>query len=219
MKVGLLLGAFLLAAPLPAQQITFTFENPKLQPARYVVTVRADGSGHYRSELGPAAPPSTDAANANPPADPQDRDIHVSKALRDSMFAAAHKSKFFAGSCDDAGKGVAFQGTKTLAYEGPDGQGSCTFNWSKNAQIDKLVDQVQSMVLTLDEGSKLQRQYEHGRLSLDTEIEFLVQMVHEGRATELENIAPILKTLVSDDAVLKRVQRHAQELLTAAKTD
>jgi hypothetical protein len=219
LKIGLLLGALLLATPLPAQQITFTFDNPKLQPARYVLTVHADGSGHYRSELGPGTPPATDEENANPPADPQDRDIHVSRELRDSMFAAAHKSKLFAGSCDDAGKNVAFQGTKTLAYEGPDGQGSCTFNWSKNPQIDKLVDEVQAMVLTLDEGSKLQRQYEHGRLSLDTEIQFLVQMVHEGRATELENIAPLLHTLASDDAVLKRVQRHAQELLAAAKND
>jgi hypothetical protein len=209
----------LLAIPLSAQQITFTFENLKLQPAKYVVTVRADGSGHYRSELGPAMPPATDAENANPPADAQDRDIHVSKALRESMFAAARKTRFFAGSCDDAGKNVAFQGTKTLAYEGPDGQGSCTFNWSKNPQIDKLVDQIQSMVVTLDEGSKLQRQYEHGRLTLDTETEFLVEMLHEGRATELQNIAPILQTLIGDEAVLKRVQRHAQELLAAAKND
>jgi hypothetical protein len=219
LKIGLLLGPFLLATPLFAQQITFTFENPKLQPAKYVVTVHGDGSGHYRSELGPATPPPTDAESANPPADAQDRDIHVSKELRDSMFVAAHKNKFFAGSCDDAGKNVAFQGKKTLAYEGPDGQGSCTFNWSKNAQIDKLVDQFQSLVLTLDEGSKLQRQYEHGRLSLDTEIEFLAQMVQEGRATELENIAPILQTLASDEAVLKRVQRHARELLAVAKND
>jgi hypothetical protein len=217
LKIRLLLSAFLLATPLPAQQITFTFENPKLQPAKYVVTVHADGSGHYRSELGPALPPAAD--EANPPPDPQDRDIHVSKALRDFMFATARKSKFFAGSCNDVGKGVAFQGTKILAYEGPDGQGSCTFNWSKNAQIDKLMDQVQSMVLTLDEGSNLQRQYEHGRLRLDTEIEFLVQMAHEGRATELQNIAPILQTLVGDEAVLKRVQRHAQELLAAAKNE
>ena len=219
MKLGLLFCALLLATPLPAQQITFTFVNPQLQPAKYVVTVHADGSGHYRSELGPAPPPATDAAaSANPPADAQDRDIHVSKELRESLFATAHKTKFFA-TCDEAGKNIAFQGTKTLAYEGPDGQGSCTFNWSKNQQIDKLVEQVQSMVLTLDEGSKLQRQYEHGRLSLDTEIEFLAQMVHEGHATELENIAPILKTLATDEAVLKRVQRHAQELLAAAKTD
>jgi len=121
--------------------------------------------------------------------------------------------------CDDGAKNIAFQGTKTLQYEGPEGRGSCTYNWSKNGQIDKLTDQFQGVVTTLDEGSKLQRQYEHGRLSLDTELEFLEQMVHEGRAIELENIAPILQTLAGDEAVLQRVQRRARALLAEAKSD
>jgi hypothetical protein len=206
----------LLATPLTAQQISFTYENPKLQPAKYIFTVNEDGSGRYLSAVGPATPEATEAAST--PVDAQDRPIHISKALRDSMFASARKTRFFA-SCDDAGKSVAYQGTKTLSYDGTDGKGSCSFNWSKNAQIDKLVDEFQAMALTLDEGSKLQRQYEHSRLSLDTEIGFLAQMVKEGRATELENIAPILQTLANDEAVLQRVQRRARELLAAAKSD
>jgi hypothetical protein len=75
------------------------------------------------------------------------------------------------------------------------------------------------MAATLDEGSKLEREYAHGRLSLDSEIEILDQMVHDGRAIELENIAPILQTLAGDDAVLQRVQRHARAMLQGAKTD
>jgi hypothetical protein len=135
------------------------------------------------------------------------------------MFAAARKNKFFAMPCDDGGKNIAFQGSKTLQYEGPEGQGSCTYNWSKSAQIEKLTDQFEAIALTLDEGSKLQREYEHGRLSLDTELELLEQMVHDGRAIEVENIAPILRTLAGDEAVLQRVQRRARALLAAANTD
>jgi hypothetical protein len=196
-------------------QIRFVYENPQLQPPKYVVTVGEDGTGHYRSEGG--GPASNDLQNM--PADPQDRPIHISKALREAMFATARKNKLFAVSCDDGAKNIAFQGTKTLQYEGPEGRGSCTYNWSKNAQIDKLTDQFQGVVTTLDEGSKLQRQYEHGRLSLDTELEFLEQLVHEGRAIELENIAPILQTLAGDEAVLQRVQRRARALLAEAKSD
>jgi hypothetical protein len=44
-------------------------------------------------------------------------------------------------------------------------------------------------------------------------------MVHDGRATELENIAPILETLAGDEAVLQRVQRRARALLQGAKSD
>jgi hypothetical protein len=196
-------------------QIRFTYENPKLQPPKYAVTVGEDGNGHFRSE--PGGPPPADGQSM--PAEAQDRPIHVSKAIRESMFATARKNKRFAIGCEDGGKNIAFQGTKTLAYEGPEGQGSCTYNWSKLSQIDKLTDRFEAIAATLDEGSKLQRQYEHGRLSLDSELELLDQMVLAGRAIELENIAPILRTIAGDDAVLQRVQRRARALLQAAKED
>jgi hypothetical protein len=197
-----------------AQQIRFTYENPKLQPPRYVLTVQEDGTGHFQSDAG--GPPGD---NDTMPAEPQDRPIHISKSLRESMFAVARKNKFFAIHCEDGGKNIAFQGKKTLAYEGSEGQGSCTYNWSKNAQINKLTDQFESMATTLEEGSRLERQYEHGRLTLDAEIEALEQMVHEGRAIEVENIAPILQKLATDEAVLQRVQRRARALLQAAPND
>ncbi len=196
-------------------QIVFTYENPKLQPSKYVLTVGEDGTGHYRSEDGGAVPNDPE----NMPADPQDRPIHISKAVREAMFETARSNKLFAIACDDGAKNIAFQGTKTLQYEGPEGHGSCTYNWSKSSQIGKLTDQFQAIAATLDEGSKLQRQYEHARLSLDTELEFLVQMVQDKRAIEVENIAPILRTLAGDDAVLKRVQRRARALLAGAKRD
>jgi hypothetical protein len=194
-------------------QIRFTYENPKLQPPKYVITVAEDGSGHFQSDAGGPTDGQTMSSEA------QDRPIHISKTLREAMFTTARKNKLFAISCDDGGKNIAFQGNKTLEYDGPEGKGSCMYNWSKNAQIDKLTDQFEAIAATLDEGGKLQRQYEHGRLSLDSEIQILEQMVHDGRAIELENIAPILQTLAGDEAVLQRVQRHARALLQAAKSD
>jgi hypothetical protein len=207
-------GGPLVAAQSATQaQIRFTYENPKLQPPKYMVTVGDDGSGHFNSEGGGPTDGQTMSS------EPQDRPIHISKALREAMFTTARKNKLFAISCDDGGKNIAFQGNKTLEYEGPEGKGSCMYNWSKNAQIDKLTDQFEAIAATLDEGGKLQRQYEHGRLSLDAEIEVLEQMVHDGRAIELENIAPILQKLAGDEAVLQRVQRRARALLQEAKSD
>lgn len=196
-------------------QIRFTYENPKLQPAKYVLIIGEDGNGHFQSELGSAAP----ADSTGTAAGPQDRPIHISKALRDEVFATARKNKLFAIPCDSHQKNLAFQGTKTLEYSGPDGSGSCQYNWSKNTQINKLTDELQAVAATLDEGSKLQREYEHGRLSLDMELEFLTQMAQQERAKEIENIAPILERLSHDEAVLQRVQRRAQALLQGAKTD
>jgi hypothetical protein len=216
---ALLLLLFVLGGPLLAAQsgtqaqIRFTYENPKLQPPKYVLTVSEDGNGHFKSEGGGP----TDGQSMS--SEPQDRPIHISKTLRESMFATARKNKLFAVNCDDGGKNIAFQGNKTLEYEGPEGKGSCMYNWSKNAQIDKLTDQFEAIAATLDEGDKLQRQYEHGRLSLDPEIQVLEQMVHDGRAIEIENIAPILQSLAGDEAVLQRVQRRARALLQGAKSD
>jgi hypothetical protein len=208
-------GPQLAAQGAPQAQIRFTYDNPKLQPPKYVLTVNEDGSGHFRSEG--HGPVSNDPESV--PSEPQDRSIHISKAMREAMFAAARKNKLFAFACDDGAKNIAFQGTKTLQYEGPEGQGSCTYNWSKNSQIDKVTDQFESIAATLDEGSKLERQYEHGRLSLDGELETLDQMVRDGRALELENIAPILQKLAGDEAVLQRVQRRARALLAQGKND
>ena len=48
-------------------------------------------------------------------------------------------------------------------------------------------------------------------------MEILEQMVHDGRAIEVENIAPILQTLAGDEAVLQRVQRRARALLAGSQ--
>jgi hypothetical protein len=203
----------MLVSSLPGAEIRFTYENPKLEPHKYVIVVVEDGTGHFSSE-------STGSAEGESMAPAsQDRPIQISKAVRESMFATARKNKRFAGSCADGGKNVAFQGNKTLEYDGPEGKGSCMYNWSKNPQIDKLTDQFEAIAATLDEGSKLEREYEHGRLSLDGEMETLTEMVKDNRAIELQNIAPILQKLASDEAVLQRVQRRARALLEGAKSD
>jgi hypothetical protein len=194
-------------------QIRFTFENPKLQPAKYVITVNADGSGHYTSQIGNAA-----FDQAQFPVRNQDRPIQISPATRDAIFAAARHNNYFAIPCEGGGGRIAFQGTKTLEYIGDDGRGSCTYNWSKSSQIEEITSKLESISLALEEGAKLEVEYEHSRLSLDAELESLSELAHDGRAIELGNIAPILKKIADDEAVLNRAQRRARELLAAAES-
>ena len=196
-------------------QIVFTYENPKLQPSKYVLTVGRTVPGTIARRMAARCQMTRRICRRTPRTG---RSISPKQCARPCLRPRA-SNKLFAIACDDGAKNIAFQGTKTLQYEGPEGHGSCTYNWSKSSQIGKLTDQFQAIAATLDEGSKLQRQYEHARLSLDTELEFLVQMVQDKRAIEVENIAPILRTLAGDDAVLKRVQRRARALLAGAKRD
>ncbi len=203
------------AAQGPIAQIRFTYENPQLQPAKYFLLVMEDGSGHYHSEIGTAPPESKEDL----PVRPQDREIHISKGTRERIFAAARGSKYFAIHCDGGGNHVAFQGTKTLEYKGAEGQGSCTYNWAKNKQIDSLTAIFEGIALTLEEGAKLQMEYEHSRLSLDPELELLDTLAQQGRALELGNIVPSLRTIANDQAVLKRAQRRARDLLAMAQAE
>ena len=153
LPLAVVLGGAGAAAQTGAQaQIRFTYENPKLQPHKYVLTVEEDGSGHFRSE-GAAAQLTARACRQSPgSADP-----HLQSASRRHVCRRAQEQTLRHLPAMTGAKNIAFQGTKTLEYEGPEGQGSCMYNWSKNAQIDKLTDQFEAMAATLDEGSKLQR--------------------------------------------------------------
>lgn len=194
--------------------LIFKFENPQLQPAKYQVTLHPDGSGHFVSLVGSAPPPDI----ADLPPEGQERDITVSEAVRKQMFLVAVKEHGFATKCDTGGSKVAFQGTKTLVYEGPDMKGACTYNYSSDQKIQWLTNQLLGIATTLEEGRRLTVEHTHGRLTLDAELETLATMVKEGQATEVENIAPILQTIVADENVMTRARRRAQELLDSSPT-
>ena len=69
-------------------QIRFTYENPKLQPPKYVLTVAEDGTGHFRSEAG--GPASNDPQSM--PAEPQDQaDPHLKGRARSHVCRRAQE--------------------------------------------------------------------------------------------------------------------------------
>jgi hypothetical protein len=189
--------------------ITFTFDNPQLQPAHYEIVLHGDGSGHFASRVGSAPPDDI----ANLPAQGQERDIRLSDAARDRLFATAAREKYFATKCDSGAAKIAFQGTKTLSYDGPDGHGSCTYNYSQDARLQWITSELTGLAATLEEGRRLAVQHEHARLVLDAELETLSVMVKDGQATEVQAIEPVLSAIIGDDNVMLRARRRAQALL------
>jgi hypothetical protein len=188
--------------------VQFHYENQALRPPKYAITLHEDGSGQFHAEGSPASP--DDAAAL--PSEAQDRAIQLTAATTQRIFKVARDNKFFAIACDSDAR-VAFTGKKLLTYEGPDGHGACTYIYSKNQQIAWLTGEMQGLAATLEAGRRLELQHEHGRLSLDAELETLENMVQNGQAAELGNIAPILIAIVKDDAVLERAQKRARHLL------
>ncbi len=189
--------------------LIFKFDNPQLQPAKFQITLHADGKGHFISQVGEAPP----ADIADLPPEGQERDITVSDAAKTRIFLIAEKEHGFSGKCDAGKAKVAFQGTKTLMYDGPGQQGKCTYNYTSDAKLQWLTTEMLGIATTLEEGRRLAVMHEHGRLTLDAELETLAKLQQDGEATEIANIAPTLREILADANVMDRARRRAQVLL------
>lgn len=214
---GLAIALLMLAAPSFANgQLSMAadpsfqadFSNPGRSPAQWTLTLRPDGSGHFRSQAD-KTPEELKQGNA---ARAVDRDIQLSGDYAAHVFAVAKHNKWFNVTCESH-QNVAFQGWKTLTYSGPQGHGFCTFNYSKDKEIEDLGDSLTAVAVTILEGERLELLLEHDRLGLDAEMEFLVEAAYDGRAQQIGVIRDILQRLAQDDSVLDRVRKRARLLL------
>jgi len=193
------------AAPVSRAHIQFTVENPQLEPARYSLEIYENGAGRYTATY--------TAANGDSAALPVDRAIRVHDPLLSHLFETARAHHFFAEECQAPHSHVAFTGKKTLAYTGPDGAGICIFNYARDNAINQAANNLMSVAYTLAVGAQLQREHRYDRLSLDAELGALQDMVRDGQALEVENIAPELESIANDDDVMNRARERARALL------
>jgi hypothetical protein len=201
------------AAPAADPVVQVDFSNPALSPPQWTLILHADGSGHFRSQAN-----KTPTAGMKVIETPSvDRDIQLSKAFAGHVFNAAQHHQWFNAPCESHLK-VAFEGWKTLTYTGSTGQGSCTFNYSRDKEIQTLGESMQAVAETILEGARFEVLLQHDRLGLDQEMEYFTEAVQDGRAQQIYAIRDILERLAQDDGVLERVRKQAKDLLTHATT-
>jgi hypothetical protein len=111
---------------------------------------------------------------------------------------------------------VAFEGLKRLSYSGPEGEGSCEFNYSRDAEIQGLGESLVAVAATINEGMRLENLLQHDRLGLDKEMEYVSEAAIAGRLQQIGTIRDILQRLAEDDSVLDRVRKRAAALLAMA---
>lgn len=216
------LAALLLAALAPptlgqaGPVVQVDFSNPGLSPPHWTLTLHPDGSGHFRSERGNAPAESlqiSDLPKLDAPG--QDRDFHLSAPFAERVFQAARNHKWFSEECEGHMK-VAFQGWKKLSYAGPEGQGSCQFNYSRDKEIQALGESLVAVANTLLEGARLERLLLHDRLGLDREMEYVTEASGDGQLQQIGIIRGILERLAEDEGVMERVRKRAKALLAKA---
>jgi hypothetical protein len=205
------------AFALPARGVTGSvvevdFSNPGLSPQHWTLILYPDGGGHFHSERGNVPPSSVQAIDAPD----VDRDIRLSAQFAEHVFQAARQHKLFNCACESHMK-VAFQGWKKLSYAGPEGQGSCEFNYSKDKDIQALGDSLVAVSGAILEGARLETLLQHDRLGLDKEMEYLVDASGDGRVQQVCVIREILERLAEDQDVMERVRKRARVLLAKAE--
>ena len=190
---------------------TAEFTNPSVSPSHWVLTLHRDGTGHFRAE----GRPTDQGKKTTMDILDEDRDVHLSKEFTTEIFTAAKQQNWFNKDCESHAK-VAFQGWKKLTYSGPEGQGSCTFNYSTDKQIQAIGESLIGLAETLREGARLELLLQHDRLGLDREMEYITDSAKDGRLREISTIREILQRLAEDEELLERVRKRARNLLAQA---
>ena len=199
-----LAGAVEAQTPLAtADEVTFERDWPAQATPYYRVIVRGDGSGTVsmsRDGVGEAGGVT---------------EIHVSIATRDKLFAV---EPVMAGSkgCETGPKKLAQTGQKTLTLRRDGKTLHCTFNYSDDKRMQEAVNDFGAIEVTVEEAPKLVHLRRYDRLGLDAEISSFLDAVKAGRAMELGNIAPTLRTLAGDGELMERVRNRAADLLAMA---
>jgi hypothetical protein len=194
-----------------AAEVTFQFDRPGLEVPHFKLRIQEDGAGTYQADQAEMA--ATQTSNRGQAARHIDRPIKLTSDTVAKIFKAARSLNHFDTECASKAKNIADTGKKTLTYSGPDGSGTCTYNYSENKNVDALTNTFLAIAYTMDEGRKLEFLHRYDRLGLDAEMANLSQEAQEGRALELGTISPTLASIANDTALIQRVRLKASKML------
>ena len=198
-------------------EVSFQFERIGLSVPKFTIVVHEDGTGTYQAQVASVSGVTSAVGQTNAAGPPVDRPIRISSPTTETIFKTARSLDRFNIECASKAKNIADTGKKTLTYTGADGQGSCRYNYSENKSIAQLTETFQAIAFTMDEGRKLEFLHRFDRLGLYSEIDALSHEVEEKRARELGNIAPALRSIIADEALMQRVRERAAKLLAQAE--
>lgn len=198
-------------------EVSFQFERIGLPVPRFTLAVHEDGTGTYQAQVASVSGSTDAVGQVNASGPPVNRAIRLSPSTTETIFKTARSLDRFNIECASKAKNIADTGKKTLSYTGADGQGACRYNYSDNKSVAQLTSLFQAIAFTMDEGRKLEFLHRFDRLGLYSEMDSLGHEVEEKRALELGNIAPALKAIVSDEALMQRVREKAAKLLAQAE--
>lgn len=202
------LFAMMLGAPqvAPGSTLLFSLDRGSAAAGQYMIELDGkSGDGFYAPHL----PAGLTGAGGAKPADAMA--IHVSEPVLRKLLAAVPVVK--GQHCDAHNKSVAKTGVKTLRYVAEDKAVECTYNYSNEDRVNDATSVLEAIAETMQFGDRLASKLRFDRLGLDAEVDDLQSALTDGRALEVENIAPVLQSITNDERVMDRVRRKTARLL------
>ncbi len=190
-----------------SRTLQFSLDRDGPPPVQFTITVNEDGSGVYVGH-------KTDGALATAIQGEDGLKIHIDRPVVTKLFAAVPMVE--GGRCETHSKGIAKTGVKTLRYAGLGRDGQCVYNYSDDDRVNDATSSFEAIALTMQYGERLAAKLRFDRLGLDGELDGLQTAVTEGRALDVENVAPVLRKILADERVMDRAHLKAQRLLQGA---
>lgn len=189
----------------PQASVRFSFDWTQGFPWQsYSITVQSDGKSHFDGL------PHADETNDS---DAYQQDFTMSDANRQKVFELAQKLHYFQGDYDSHLKHVAQTGKKTLQYQSPQANGSTTYNWSQNSDVQQLTNLFTGIAMTIDFGRKLAFQYRFDKLGMNQRLKELEDLQASHGVEELQIVAPMLRKIWQDPNLMNISRDSAHRLL------
>lgn len=187
--------------------VKFEFQGTGVRMDQYSVAVDSTGTAAYESRM----------ADSTDPGVPYTLRFTVSETTRDRIFELARRTSHFRGDFDYTKVRIADTGRKSLIYLDPNGRNETTYNWSENQAVQELTRLFQGVANTIESGRRLEKLRRHDRLGIDAELRKMEDMARLQMLTELQIIAPLLRSLLKDEAIMRISRQRILKLMQGAK--
>jgi hypothetical protein len=183
-----------------------------ITPQEFTISTKTDGPASYvsRNPLKPVA-----AGEEKEP--DYALEFTMSPANQRKIFRLAEQANYFKGDFDFKAHRMADTGKKTLTYADETRHFQTIYNYSENKAIQELTNIFLGISNTIEHGRKLEFLHKYDKLGLEAELKAMEDAASSQNLAEIQVIAPTLKSIADDSAVLNIARQRAKRLLGKAE--
>jgi hypothetical protein len=188
--------------------VTFDLFWEQASPQEYTIRTQAAGPSTYisRNPLKPVEPGEEKEPDYT-------IDFSMSPVNQRKIFKLAQQAKYFNGDFEYRAHAIANTGRKTLTYADGTRYFQTVYNHSENKAIQELTTLFQGISNTVEFGRRLQFKHKYDKLGLESELKSMEEAADGQNLAEIQIVAPTLKSIAEDTAVLNIARQRANRLL------